>query len=70
MSESREVAELRWHYGPTDWDPQPHHMWHYDCPGGRGEVMYDGDGWAYCMGCDAVQAPEEERPPSVDEKAE
>lgn len=58
--EPHEVAELPWHYGPTDWDPQPHHMWHTDCPAGRGEVMYDKDGSAYCLGCGAYQEPEPE----------
>jgi hypothetical protein len=53
------MSELRWHYGPTDWDPEPGHMWHYDCPAGRGEVMIDGDGWAYCEGCEATQAPDD-----------
>ncbi|MGJ5831444.1 hypothetical protein [Streptomyces ossamyceticus] len=51
------MSELPWHYGPTDWDPEPHHMWHIDCPAGRGEVMYDKDGSAYCLGCGAYQEP-------------
>lgn len=24
---------LRWHYGPTESDPDPGTMWHYDCGG-------------------------------------
>lgn len=57
-TEGRQAAELNWHYGPTDWNPDPGRMWHYDCPGGRGEVMYDKDGSAYCLGCKASQPPE------------
>lgn len=52
------MSELSWYYGPTDWDREPGKMWHDGCPSGRGEVMYDGDGWAYCLGCKAVQVPE------------
>lgn len=59
-AEEHEVAELRWHYGPTDWNPDPGRMWHYDCPAGAGEVMYDKDGGAYCEGCGDWQAPEDE----------
>ncbi len=58
--DEREVAELRWHYGPTDWAPDPGRMWHYDCPAGMGEVMYDKDGGASCEGCGVWQAPESE----------
>jgi hypothetical protein len=53
-----EPLTLDWRYGPTEWDPQPHHMWHYGCPSGRGEVMYDKDGSAFCLGCNTYQEPE------------
>ncbi len=36
-SQGRSGASLDWHYGPTDTDPDPGKMWHYDC--GQ-EVMY------------------------------
>jgi hypothetical protein len=62
-----EVAELDWHYGPTEWDREPHHMWHRGCPAGRGEVMYDKDGSAFCLGCGAYQEPEGERPAGSEE---
>ena len=63
-----EVTELRWHYGPTDRNPDAGRMWHYDCPAGHGEVMYDKDGSAYCLGCGAYQEPEDEGPVRPDEE--
>jgi hypothetical protein len=51
-------AEFRWHYGPTDWDPDPGKAWHYDCPSGRGEVLVFEEG-ASCRGCGADDAPKE-----------
>lgn len=66
--DEREVAELRWHYGPTDWNPDEGRMWHYDCPAGAGEVMYDKDGGAYCEGCGAWQAPDDESPDADEEQ--
>lgn len=47
------TPELRWHYGPTDADPEPGKMWHYDC---GGEVWYF-DGGPICTKC-KQQGPE------------
>jgi hypothetical protein len=48
-----ERPELRWHYGPTETDPNPGAMWHYDC---GGEVWYIDDA-PICSRCDQ-QGPE------------
>lgn len=46
------TAALRWHYGPTDTDPEPGHMWCYTC---GAQVIADDDGY-WCTGCQA-EAP-------------
>lgn len=38
---------LRWHYGPTQADPEPGKMWCYDC---GGNVMFIDDGYI-CLKC-------------------
>lgn len=50
-------APLRWHYGPTDTDPDPGKMWCYAC---GGEVFTFKDGAASCAGCGAYDEPEPE----------
>ena len=41
------LGVLRWHYGPTDTDPDPGKMWCYDC---AGEVLGFSEGYI-CCGC-------------------
>ncbi|NUS02083.1 MAG: hypothetical protein HOV97_05910 [Nonomuraea sp.] len=48
------VGPLRWHYGPTDTDPDPGKMWCYTC---GGEVFVFKDGAASCAGCGAHDEP-------------
>lgn len=40
-------SPLRWHYGPTDYDPTPGTMWCYDCGG----VVLIVEGVHGCTGC-------------------
>jgi hypothetical protein len=42
-----ELSPLRWHYGPTDADPNPGAMWCYDC---GSEVWVFEEGYI-CRGC-------------------
>jgi len=51
------VAELRWHYGPTDDDPEPGKMWHDAC---SGEVWSFKDGALICRRCAQWQDDEDE----------
>jgi hypothetical protein len=46
------ATEIRWHYGPTAEDPEPGHMWHYDC---GGQVMFIDDGYI-CGRCGMQQS--------------
>ena len=48
MSDDADSPEpLRWHYGPTETDPDPGSMWHYNC---GGEVWIIEDGYI-CRKC-------------------
>lgn len=49
------VAALRWHYGPTDADPNPGSMWCYAC---GGEVWSFKDGTLACTKCNATEEPD------------
>ena len=40
-------TRLRWHYGPTESDPDPGTRWHYDC---GGEVLVI-EGALVCSKC-------------------
>ena len=42
-----DTGPLRWHYGPTDADPDPGKMWCYDC----GSEVYGMDDVWGCTGC-------------------
>lgn len=42
-----DLPELRWHYGPTDKDPDPGRVWCDDC---GGEVYFFKEG-GICSGC-------------------
>lgn len=53
----QEHQRLEWHYGPTDWDPDPGKRWHYDCPNPPGEVMAFEEGLV--CGCGANRDYEE-----------
>jgi hypothetical protein len=48
------VDQLKWHYGPTDADPDRGKMWHYDC---GGEVLIIDDG--YICACGMQEDPDE-----------
>lgn len=56
---------LRWHYGPTDDDPDPGKRWHYDC---GGEVWYLGGG-DICRKC-GQQADDDATPSDAPDGAE
>jgi len=51
------AGEFRWHYGPTETDPYPGSMWHYDC--GLEVMTFEG---AYICGCGAYYDPDDDAP--------
>lgn len=43
------MPDLSWHYGPTEADPDPGGMWHYDCGGRVGWIKTGpGEGGHIC----------------------
>ena len=45
------TSELKWYYGPTEWDDEPGKMWHKDCDRDLdGEVLFI-DGGHVCTKC-------------------
>lgn len=60
--ETNKPAPLRWHYGPTDTDPEPGKMWCYDC---AAEVWFI-EGGAICSGCGRVETDEPQPEPEAE----
>lgn len=51
------MSKLKWHYGPTDTNPDPGRMWHYEC--GK-EVLYIEDGYiCECGDSDSYNSEED-----------